>query len=228
MSKTKTEIRTNVSPVRFREANQEQKDNGIIGVIEGLAIPFNTTSKPVSDWGDDMYEVIQPSCCTQDFLDSQDIKLNMYHKRGNTFARCNNGKGSMRVMAREDGVYFEADVPDCELGRQAVALIKNEVIIGCSFEFSEGDYTIAERKRDSGGYDVVVTHTKFEALSALSLALDPCYTETTINVREQAASLEAKRGDTSLDIAAKNHEREMSMLGLMAQVRRMAALNNED
>lgn len=228
MSKTKTEIRTNVSPVRFREVGQEQKDNGIIGVIEGLAIPFNSASQPVSDWGDNMYEVIQPSCCTQEFLDTQDIKLNMYHKRGNTFARCINGKGSMRVTAREDGVYFEADVPDCELGRQAVALIKNEVIIGCSFEFAEGDYTISERKRDNGGYDVVVTHNKFESLSALSLALDPCYVETTINVREQAASLEAERGETQLDRDVKNHEREMSMLGLLSQVSRMAALNNED
>lgn len=228
MSQSKSEIRTNVSPVRFREATQQQKEDGIIGVIEGLAIPFNSTSKPVTDWGDNMYEVIQPSCCTQDFLDSQDIKLNMYHKRGYTFARCNQGKGSMRVTAREDGVYFEADVPDCELGRQAVALIKNEVIIGCSFEFVEGDYSISERKREQGGYDVVVTHNTFESLSALSLALDPCYVETTINVREQAANLEAQRDQTRLDIAAKNHEREMSMLELLAQISRMARLNNED
>lgn len=227
MLQTKSEIRTNVSPVRFREATQEQKDNGIIGVIEGLAIPFNKTSKPVNDWGDDMYEVILPSCCTQEFLDSQDIKLNMYHKRGNTFARCNHGKGSMRVTSREDGVYFEADVPDCELGKQAVALIKNDVIIGCSFEFVEKDYSIAERKREKGGYDVVITHSSFDTLSALSLALDPCYSETTINVREQVAVLESKREDTKLDTAAKAYVNTMSMQELEHQIARMAALDNE-
>ena len=133
----------------------------------------------------------------------------------------------MRVTSREDGVYFEADVPDCELGKQAVALIKNDVIIGCSFEFVEKDYSIAERKREKGGYDVVITHSSFDTLSALSLALDPCYSETTINVREQVAVLESKREDTKLDTASKAYVNTMSMQELEHQIARMAALDNE-
>lgn len=43
-------------------------------------------------WGDKYRETIKPSACTKEFLESQDIKLNLLHKREMSIARSNCGE----------------------------------------------------------------------------------------------------------------------------------------
>ena len=163
--------------------------------VEGCAIVFNKETVLWDGAYERIREVIAPSCITSSFLKTQDVKLNLLHKRDLTLARCNKGKGSMKMEIREDGLYFTAEMPECDLGDQALALIKNGTYSGCSFEFYPKDYTTDTVTIDpeTGKTDSLITHTAFESLGALTIALDPAYPQTTIDIREQARQRENDR-----------------------------------
>jgi len=153
-------------------------------VIEGCAIVFN---KQTTLYEDDYYrmrEVILPSCISEEFLASQDVKLNLLHKRSKSLARNNKGKGTLHMEIREDGLWFSVELPDCDLGRQAYELVKNGTYTGCSFEFYPGDYTRDVTRLSNGGEDVLISHQSFKELSALTIALDPAYDQTEVAARE--------------------------------------------
>lgn len=161
--------------IHLREG--ENKDN----IIEGVAIVTNqeTVLYEGSDWRE--VELIDPSCLAEDFLREQDIKLNLLHDRRDTIARTPN---SLRIVAREDGLHFEADVPDCDLGQRAKALIGNGTYTGCSFEFYAKDYAVSERTAADGKKEYVIRHTAFEKITALTIAMDPAYEQTSVKARE--------------------------------------------
>ena len=161
--------------VHLREDGEQ--DN----IIEGVAIVVNqeTVLSEHSDWRE--VEVIDPSCLNAEFLAAQDIKLNLLHERRDTIARTPN---SLRIDAREDGLHFEADVPDCDLGQRAKALISNGTYKGCSFEFYAKDYSVSERTAADGKTEYVIRHTAFEKITALTIAMDPAYEQTSVKARE--------------------------------------------
>lgn len=165
----------NPSAVSLREI--EGKD----GIIEGVAIVTNveTVLYEGSDWRE--IEVIDPSCITPEFLAQQDIKLNLLHERNSTIARTPN---SLRVESREDCLHFEADAPDCDLGKRAQALIANGTYTGCSFEFYAKDYAVSERQGADGKTEYLIRHTAFEKITALTIAMDPQYESTSVKARE--------------------------------------------
>lgn len=149
--------------------------------ITGTAIVFNAESEVLDDWGTKFREVILPEACTMEFLNSQDIKMNLLHERSTSIARCNKGVGNLRLSVDEKGVNFEFEAPKCDLGDRALALIRSGVYSGCSFEFYPEDYDVEER---NGGEDIKITHRKFRAITALTLGMDPAYTQTSVNARE--------------------------------------------
>lgn len=150
-------------------------------VIEGVAI---VTNKRTVLWEGDTYrevEIVESSCIDKAFIDAQDIKLNLYHDRQKSIART---PKSLRVEPREDGLHFESDIPDCDLGKQAQALIDNGTIRGCSFEFYPKTYTTTEEVGADGKKEYIIRHTEFKKITALTLALDPAYKQTSVSVRE--------------------------------------------
>ena len=150
-------------------------------VIEGVAI---VTEKETVLWEGSDYreiEVISQSCINREFIAKQDMTLNLLHNRDESFARTPN---SLRVEPREDGLHFEADVPDCDLGKRARALTENGTYSGCSFEFYPKDYQVSERQAADGKTEYVIRHTAFERITALTLAMDPAYPTTSVGVRE--------------------------------------------
>jgi HK97 family phage prohead protease len=126
-------------------------------------------------------EIILPSCVTMKFLEEQDIKMNLLHDRHSSIARSKMGEGSLNLELREDGLYFSFEAPECDLGNRALALVKNGTYTGCSFEFYSKDYEIEERTKG----DYLVTHKAFEKLTALTIAMDPAYEQTSVNAREE-------------------------------------------
>ena len=114
-----------------------------------------------------------------EFLNSQDIKLNLLHEREMSIARANKGVGNLHLSVDERGVNFEFEAPRCDLGNRALELIRAGVYSGCSFEFMPQDYDVTER-----GEDVLITHTKFRAITALTLGMDPAYLQTSLHARE--------------------------------------------
>lgn len=218
MDAKKIEIRTLECRMAFREASEEEAKKGSLGVISGTAIVFNAESQVLDEWGESFREVILPEAVTMAFLNSQDIKLNMLHRREMTFGRCIYGKdGNMTITRDEKGVYFEVQVPDCDLGVRARELTKAGVFTGCSFEFWPKVYDVEEREVN-GKREVKVIHKELESIGAFTLAMDPAYLQTSCSVRElhdkTPEAVEEKRQrekedeDRELEEQARQHEQE--------------------
>ena len=174
---TPTEKREYYSAGQFSIRESEDKGK----TIEGVAI---VTEQETVLWEGSDYreiEVIAQSCIAPDFIAKQDMTINLLHNRDESFARTPN---SLRVESREDGLHFEADVPDCDLGKRAQALTANGTYAGCSFEFYPKDYEVSERKAADGKTEYVIRHTAFEKIVALTLAMNPAYPTTSVGVRE--------------------------------------------
>ena len=152
--------------------------------IYGRAIVFNKVFEYEDWWGDKYRETIKPSACTKEFLDSQDIKLNLLHKREMTIARSNCGVGNLSYSVNDEGVDFEFEAPKCDLGDRALEMVRSGVYSGCSFEFYPKDYECNQKKEGSVTvYEI--NHTAFKTLRAFTIAMDPSYKETTVDCRER-------------------------------------------
>ena len=179
MNEKKIEIRTLDCKLSVREAGPDAQ--GESRTITGTAIVFDAESEVLDDWGYRFREVIKPEACTMEFLNSQDIKMNMLHDRDLTLARCNKGTGSLRLSVDDKGVNFEFEAPKCDIGDRCLEMVRRGDYSGCSFEFWPEDYDVEERE---GGKDVKITHKKFRALTALTIGMDPAYKQTSVNARE--------------------------------------------
>ena len=181
MDAKKREIRNLECQLAFREASGEASEKGILGTICGRAICFNAESQVLDEYGQTFREVIAPEAATMDFLNTQDIKINMLHMRELTFGRAKRGvSGNARLSVDNEGVNFEVDVPNCDLGIRARELTKAGVYDGCSFEFWPDKYDVEERE----GKVPLVRHTHFRAITALTLGMDPAYLQTSLHARE--------------------------------------------
>ena len=183
---TKTNTKPTIKPMEKREffspssfLVREGEDQG--KTIEGVAVV--TEKETVLYEGSDYreIEVIAQSCIDPAFMAKQDVKLNLLHRRDESFART---PKSLHHESRADGLHFTAEVPDCDLGKRAVALIDNGTYTGCSFEFYPKDYQVSERKAADGKTEYVIRHTAFEKVTALTIAMDPAYSTTSVGVRE--------------------------------------------
>lgn len=191
--KNKREVRTTAGRLCVREAGHGTPSGAAVSresgeadgdVIEGVAIVFDDDYRVTDYYGDTYVERIAPGAVTDEWLKTQDVKLNLLHVRELTLARNNRGKGNLELWTEKDGVHFRFAKPDCDLGERAKELVKKEVYTGCSFEFYPKDYNVTEEKDADGNVVTVVTHTAFESLEALTIAMDPAYEKTEVTLRE--------------------------------------------
>lgn len=209
MDAKKREIRTVDCQLSIREAEEGQESQS--RTITGTAIVFDAESEVLDDWGERFREVIKPEACTMEFLNTQDVKMNLLHERELTIARCNKGKGSMRLWVDERGVNFEFEAPNCDLGNRALELVRTGVYSGCSFEFYPKDYDIERTMDADGREEVIITHKSFELISSLTLGMDPAYRQTSVNARELAKPVETeedKDAREAAEAAAEQAKRE--------------------
>jgi len=182
MNAKKREIRTIDCQLAIREAAEGQESES--RTITGRAIVFNAESEILDDWGERFREVILPEAVTMEFLNTQDVKMNMLHERELTIARCNKGTGSLRMAVDEQGVTFEFEAPKCDIGDRCLEMVRRGDYSGCSFEFYPKDYDVERTKSADGKDEVIVRHRRFEFLSALTIGMDPAYKQTSVNARE--------------------------------------------
>ena len=214
--------------LHIREAAEGNNDSRI---IEGCAIVFDKETVLWDGKYERIREVIAPSCVTEEFLAEQDIKLNLLHDRSMSVARCNRGEGTLKLDLRKDGLYFSAEMPRCDLGDQCLELVKNGTYTGCSFEFYAKDYKGITVRTEDGRDDTLIRHTAFESIQALTIAMDPAYNQTSVNVREQARMREEKRNlEQSEKEAGQAREQEKQRLyhqrqQTIAQIRRETELD---
>ena len=175
----RNEIRTIECKLAVREAAPDGE--GESRTITGTAIVFNAESEVLDDWGQKFREVIAPEACSMEFLNTQDIKMNMLHDRDLTLARCNKGVGTLKLSVTERGVEFEFEAPKCDIGDRCLEMVRRGDYSGCSFEFYRGDYDVENL---DNGKEVKITHRKFKKLTALTIGMDPAYKQTSVNARE--------------------------------------------
>ena len=216
MDAKKREIRTVDCQLAIREAQGGQE--GESRTITGTAIVFNAESEVLDDWGERFREVILPSAATMEFLNRCDIKMNMLHDRDLTVARCNQGKGSMRLSVDERGVNFEFEAPKCDLGDRCLEMVRRGDYSGCSFEFYPKDYEVERTKGADGKDEVKIIHREFEFISALTIGMDPAYRQTTVNARELSKPQETEEEKAAREKA----EREAKELEELEQQEREA------
>lgn len=190
-----------------------REEDGKEPIISGTAVVTEreTVLYEGVDWRE--VEVIGQSCIAEDFIREQDIKLNMYHDRTKTLARTG---GTLSVVAREGGLDFETPAPKCAIGEEATELIRTKVITGCSFEFYPQDYEVSERDGADGKKEYVIRHTKFAAIGAVTLAMDPAYPQTSVGLRELYREVhpqtdnhnDAQRANDDEKVAREKAERE--------------------
>ena len=182
MDAKKREVRTIDCQLSVREAEGGQ--TGDSRTITGRAIVFNAGSEVLDDWGERFREVILPEAVTMEFLNTQDVKMNMLHERELTIARCNKGVGSLRMAVDEKGVTFEFEAPRCDIGDRCLEMVRRGDYSGCSFEFYPKDYEVERTKGADGKDEIIIRHKSFEFLSALTIGMDPAYKQTSVNARE--------------------------------------------
>ena len=222
MDAKKREIRTIDCQLAIREAAEGQE--GESRTITGRAIVFNAESEVLDDWGERFREVILPEAVTMEFLNTQDVKMNMLHERELTIARCNKGTGSLRMAVDEQGVTFEFEAPKCDIGDRCLEMVRRGDYSGCSFEFCPKDYEVERTKGADGKDEVIIRHKSFEFLSALTIGMDPAYKQTSVNVREmdkltpegkreaeEAEKAQREAEEKALEEAAARH-RELQLL----------------
>ena len=230
MDAKKREIRTIECDLAVREIEGAEGSQGESRTITGTAIVFNAESEVLDDWGVDFREIIKPEACTQTFINSQDIKMNLLHNRSMTIARSNKGRGSLKLTVDGRGVNFEFEAPKCDLGDQALELVRSGVYSGCSFEFIPEDYEVEERGANK---EVRITHKRFAAITALTIGMDPAYSQTTVNAREmwsktptamrEAAEAEAaKKAEEQKQREQTEHEKVLARERELAAAQRMA------
>ena len=199
----------------FTPEGVKMREGESSNIIEGVAIVTNkeTVLYEGQDWRE--IEVIDPSCLNEAFIREQDITLNLLHDRSSSIART---PQSLRVESREDGLHFEADVPDCDLGKRAQALIANGTYTGCSFEFWPKDYTTTERRGADGKTEYVIRHTAFKKIDALTIAMKPAYDQTSVGLRE---AMEGENQAAKLREAQQAAEREYNHRKRLLQMKNL-------
>ncbi len=118
----KREVRSVECQLSVREAAPDAA--GESRTIRGTAIVVNAESEVLDDWGYRFREVIMPEAVTMEFLNTQDVKMNMLHERDLTVARCNHGTGSMRLSVDDKGVHFEFEAPRCDIGDRCLEMVR--------------------------------------------------------------------------------------------------------
>lgn len=176
---------------------REKEEGGESRIIAGYAILFGTPSAPLWSYEDEeAREVIAPEAVTQEFLDTQDIKMTMFHDRQLILARSNMGQGTLSYSVDEKGVYFEFEAPYTVDGDKALELVKRGDIAGCSFAFTTPYYNEACVSREVEVKDGVayITYTvrAITNIYDFTLAADPAYPDTSVEAREFVRELKER------------------------------------
>lgn len=151
------------------------------GHISGVPIVFNKPTR-IRDWAGEFEEVIDPKAL--DKTDLKDVRLFVNHDINKiTLARSKNGKGTMQLVKKSDGLYMEAAL-DVENNYEARALhsaVERGDMDGMSFMFEingekwEGLDTDLPRR----------TITDIRVVHEVSVVNFPAYADTVVNARSK-------------------------------------------
>lgn len=146
--------------------------------VYGVASVFDTETYI---YNERTYEVMARSAFDGVLKDPQhDTVALVNHDRAQLLGRLSSG--TLRLAVGSEGLEFEVDLPDTQVGRDTKVLLQRGDLNGCSFSFWEKD---VETKTRSGGGTVRV-HTNIERLLDVSIVTRPAYPGTTVKLRDES------------------------------------------
>lgn len=189
-TEVKRTLRIDCAELRVREAEGGAPSR----TITGYAILFNTPSAPLwNDEDSEAREVIAPEAITKEVLDGCDIKFTMFHDRQIILGRSNKGTGTLEYFVDDKGVGFNLELPKSPNGDEALELVRRGDISGCSFAFTthywDSDFVERTAKVANGRSEITYTVKAVTGVYDFTLAADPAYPDTSVDVREFASGL---------------------------------------
>ena len=162
-------------------------------LIRGKAICFNVPSSGTVKIGNRVCtEVIRPTAL--DGCDLSNVLLKINHdQRGVTLARTRNK--SLQLERRADGLYFKAELPDTQAGRDIYTTIKSGLMNDVSFGFR-----VSEQRFDRENNIRYVEKIPF--VREISIVDDGAYQESGVEAMRDYCMSEIEQ-ETSTDIRRK-------------------------
>lgn len=160
--------------MEFRTLDQTLSEGN---TVVGKAIAFDSPSKDLG-----FIETIKRGAITQGLLDKSDVFARMNHSEDYILARWNKGKGSLNLELRDDGLYFDFEIPNTEKGNELREHIKRGEISQCSFAFVVSSDDNAERwyKKNGVTYREI---NKIGWLGDVAPVFNPAYEDTIVSLR---------------------------------------------
>lgn len=144
--------------------------------ISGRAIVFDSPSRYMG-----YIEYINRNAISQALIDTSDIIFNYNHDDNQMLARSTNGKGTLSISLREDGVYFEFEAPETTLGDEVLWHVRHGNLTDCSFAFTIPDNGTRSFKDDEGNYCREIT--EIDGLYDMTICAIGAYADTLVEAR---------------------------------------------
>lgn len=142
--------------------------------LVGRAAPFNTPTQI-----GDFTETIAPGSFADSLAENHDVLMCADHDMSRVLGRTKSG--SLRLKETADGLQFELDVPDTQLGRDMLCMAARRDLGGCSIGFHI----------PPGGDEWRGTHRTLKRVSLVEVSLvsaHPAYPQTSVTARSAASA----------------------------------------
>lgn len=146
-------------------------------IVSGYAIRFMEESVDLGGF----IERIHPEAISIDQIRNSDIFALFNHEDGMVLGRT--GAGTLKLDLREDGLYYEINVPNTVAGNELLEHITRGEMYGTSFAFSlpsDGSGEVWSKGEDGNIYRDI---TNIEFIFEISPVFTPAYPTTTVSAR---------------------------------------------
>lgn len=167
------EIRSFGKPLELRKLDKK----GFIGTLAGYAIVYGVESRDMGGWR----EIIAKEAFTESLRAGKDVRMLYQHSSAQIMAR--ESAGTLRLREDEEGVFFEADLTDTQLNRDAYLNVEQRNLDAMSFGMPYASVVARwERAPAPKKYDLR-TVTKADVVE-ISLVTWAAYEDTTVAARD--------------------------------------------
>lgn len=161
--------------------------------LVGVSPIYNRESQPL--WGapdgGDFREVVVPGAVTRSLNEGREVKARVEHQ-GGLLLIGSTRSGTLRLEDTEDGVRWEADLPDTSAARDVAALVARGDMRGSSFAFRlRGEAGERWRQDDEGWVRELVDIHLIDVAPTDS----PAYVDATVAMRSLERQKERKRSE---------------------------------
>lgn len=166
-------------------------------IIEGVAVSFNTWSRDLGGFT----EIIRSGAITQELIDSSDVVMCVNHDENKMVARSRNGKGTLLLELREDGLHFMFEAPSTQLGDELLYNVRNGNLFECSFAFSiDGKDAGSEKWYRTDSNELKREIIKINGLYDCSIVTHAAYPATSCSARAAEVKANIEEIDKALDV----------------------------